>query len=326
MNTISDIAKRAGVSISTVSRVMNHPRNVSKETRERVLKIVKELEYLPRPWAKYLAISRTKFVAGFVIADRIRKSLTHKSNFYHHVYSGIKRVARQSEVDVRIQRLEEDKIDDTDGYLLIGADFDKKQVEKYRSTGKPVVLVDHYIPGMNIDAVVSDGYGGAFMAVTILIEEGFEKIVHIHNPLDAYSFKERLDGYIAAMKEHHLLPRAYEFNDISDNMSSVADLMLRSYGMPDAVFASNDFAIVRAVQEFRKRGIDVPEDVSVIGFDDSEETEEMDIASVRVFKDEMGAFAMRRLITLMMGQDLHPAKISLFTQPIIRGSIKNSRR
>ncbi len=326
MSTISDIAKRAGVSISTVSRVMNHSENVSKETREKVLKVVKELEYLPRPWAKYLATSRTKLVAELVIADRIRDNLTHKFSFYYYVYSGIKKVARQSEVDIQIQRLEEDKIDDADGYLLIGSDFDKERVEKYRSTGRPVVLVDHYIPGMNIDAVVSDGYGGAFTAVTMLIEKGHKKIVHIHNPLDAYSFKERFDGYFAAMEEYHLLPKAYEFNDISDNMSSVVDLMLRSYGMPDAVFASNDFAAVRAVQEFQKRGIAVPEDVSVMGFDDSEATEEMDIASVMVFKDEMGAFAMRRLITLMMGQDLHPAKISLFTQPIIRGSIKSPKK
>ncbi len=322
MVTIRDVAKRAGVSVTTVSRVINNSPKVSKETRKKVLHAMEELGFSPRPWAKYLALPKSKVVSGVVITPRIKKFMS-KGAFYYEVFRGIKSVAKVSGVEVKVMYKED--VEDAEGYLLIGADFDRDYIEELRKRGKPKVLVDHYIPGMKIDAVVSDGYGGAYNAVELLIKTGHRRIVHIHSPLTAYSFRERFNGYINAMEKHGLMAKVYEFDDVAENMGYVVDLMLNTYGMPDAIFTSNDFAAIRLLKELRKRGIRVPDDVSIVGFDDSPEAEKFGFASVRVFKEELGSFAMRRLITLMMGQDLHPAKISLFTELVIRGSVKTRK-
>ncbi len=319
MITIRDVAKRAGVSVATVSRVINNRGKVSIRTRERVLMAMKELGFSPRPWAQFLAAPKRKFTVAVVVTERISRTMTG-DGFYKYVFDGIKEVSEQS--GVKLERIKPSKDASFDGYLLIGADFNREDVELYRSMGKPLVMVDHYIPGMKIDAVVSDGYGGAFNAVSKLIEMGHRRIVHIHNPLKAYSFRERYDGFFGAMEKYGLFPKVYEFDDMGDNMDAVIELMLNTYGVPDAVFTSNDFAAIRAYEELTKRGIRIPEDVSLIGFDDSTASEELGISSVRVYKEELGSFGMRRLITLMTGQDTHPAKISLFTELVIRESVK----
>jgi len=324
MITIKDVAKKAGVSITTVSRVINNSPRVSEKTREKVIKAMKELGFSPRPWAKYLAMPRANFRVGVVITERIKRFMG-KGAFYHRVLEGINEVASSSGVKVEVIMYGE-KESSLDGYLIIGADFGLSDVKKFMDMKKPVVLVDNYIPGLNVDVVISDGYGGAFSAVQTLISYGYRKIVHIHSPLSTYSFRDRFNGYVDAMEKNNLMPKLYEFDDISENMSYVIDLMLNTYGVPEAIFTSNDFAATRAIKELRKRGIKAPEDVVIMGFDDSEEAKKMRFSSVRVFKKEMGSFSMRRLATLMMKQDVHPAKISLFTELVIRGHIKKLRR
>ncbi len=323
MITIKDVARKAGVSITTVSRVINDSPRVSKKTREKVIKAMKELGFSPRPWAKYLAMPRAKFKVGIVITERIKRFMGEGA-FYHLVLEGINEVASSSGVETKIL-MYGDEEDFFDGYLLIGADFGPSDVEKFASMKKPVVLVDNYIPGLDVDVVISDGYGGAFNAVQTLINYGYRKIVHIHSPLSTYSFRDRFNGYVDAMEKNNLMPKLYEFDDIAENMSYVIDLMLNTYGVPEAIFTSNDFAAKRAIKELRKRGIKAPENVVIMGFDDSEEAKKMNFSSVRVFKKEMGSFSMRRLATLMMKQDVHPAKISLFTELVIRGHIKKLR-
>jgi LacI family transcriptional regulator len=322
MITIRDVAERAGVSVATVSRVLNNNGKVSRKTREKVIRAMKELGYSPRPWARYLAVPKRSLKVGIVVTDRIRKHMK-KGSFYHDVYHGILEVAKQCKVEIEL--INAGKKLKTDGYLLIGADFDAEMIGFYKSQGIPVVLVDHYIPGLKIDAVVSDGYGGAVSAVSMLVETGHKRIVHIHNPLMAYSFRERYDGYFAVMERYNLFPKTYEFDDLNDNMAAVVELMLSTYGLPDAIFTSNDFAAVRAYYELQKRGVRIPDDVSLVGFDDSTESENLGITSVRVFKEELGSFSMRRLITLITGQDVHPAKISLFTELVMRSSVKKRK-
>jgi len=320
MVTIKEVAEKAGVSVATVSRVINNSGVVSERTKLKVLRVMKELGYNPRPWAKYLASSRNRFTAYVVMTPRIRRFLDKRRGFYFDIFMGIETIAKQSGVLLKV--VDPGYFEKADGFLLVGADFDKDNIEAYKGTGKPVVLVDHYIPDIRIDAVVSDGYGGAYAVVKMFIDRGYRRIVHIHGNLKPYSFRERYSGYTNAMIDHNLMPVYFEFDDFHDNMNSVVALMLRNYDLPEAIFTSNDFSAVRVIEELENRGIKVPDDVSVVGFDDSIEAEERGITTVRVYKLELGSFAMRRLLTLMMGQDIHPAKISLFTKIVERKTVK----
>ena len=118
------------------------------------------------------------------------------------------------------------------------------------------------------------------------------------------------------------MPKTYEYDDIANNMPSVVEMMLRTYGLPHAIFASNDIAAIRVITELKKKGIRIPEDVSVIGFDDIAWAETFDppLTTLRVFKDEMGVLACNRLRDLIMGVNLHPVRISLFTRFVKRKS------
>ncbi|WP_282956782.1 substrate-binding domain-containing protein [Thermosipho africanus] len=145
---------------------------------------------------------------------------------------------------------------------------------------------------------------------------------YVNGPLNSYGFKGRFDGYTSAMEEAGLLPKYYEYDDIKDNMSDVIDFMLRKNEKPEAIFASNDITAMRVIRELKKRNFKVPKDVSVIGFDDIISAESFDppLTTLKVFKDEMGSLAAKRIYELLVGHDIHPIMMSLFTKFIKRKS------
>lgn len=323
MPTIEDVAKEAGVSTATVSRVINNSGYVSERTKLRVWHAIKKIGYTPKESARVLAKHKKTYRIAVCISERIKK-LSQQDNvgqFYGVVVESIRRSSTACGMYPELE-LMETVANEYDGYILIGADADLNILKKFRSMRKPFVLVDHYIPGQVIDCIISDGYDGAYYAVSYLIKKGLTRIVHIHAPLNAYGFRSRYDGYLAAMEHGGLMPKTYEYDDIANNMPSVVEMMLRTYGLPHAIFTSNDIAAIRVITELKKRGIRVPEDVSVIGFDDIAWAETFDppLTTLRVFKDEMGVLACNRLRDLIMGVNPHPVRISLFTRFIKRKS------
>lgn len=323
MPTIEDVAKEAGVSTATVSRVLNNSANVSENTKLKVWKAIRKTGYTPKESAQVLARYKRTYKVAVCISERIQKLFQQDDigQFYGVIIEAIKRYSNTCGLIPEIKLMETVE-NEYDGYILIGADADLEMLKRFKSMKKPFVLVDHYIPGQAIDSIVSDGYDGAYYAVSYLIKKGLTRIVHIHASLRAYGFRNRYDGYLAAMEHAGLMPKTYEYDDIANNMSSVIEMMLRTYGLPHAIFASNDIAAIRIINEFKRRNVKIPEDISVIGFDDIAWAETFDppLTTLRVFKDEMGAFACNRLRDLIMGIKPHPVRISLFTKFIKRKS------
>lgn len=155
-----------------------------------------------------------------------------------------------------------------------------------------------------------------------LISKGLKKIVNIHGPLSHFGFKDRFDGYISAMEGAGYLPKAYEYDEDNDNMSAIIDLLLSRYGLPDAVFGCNDTAAIRAMEELQARGIKIPEEVSILGFDDivNSSATTPSLTTFKIFKHEMGVVGSRRLQSLLIGNEPRPTKISLFTEFVQRES------
>ncbi len=325
---IREIAKKAEVSTATVSRVLNNSENVSSTTREKVLKVLKEYRFEMDPWAKHLASKRNITHVLIMVSRRILGSLDLKSKeFYSIVIKGIQTAANMNRSVTEIVEMEtnldEEKLKNVDGVLLVGGDTTAEHVRFFKKIGIPVVLVDQYIPTVKVDCVVSNGYDGASYAVKYLISQRFKKIVHIHGFLNHFGFKDRYNGYVATMEQNNLLPKSYEYNDeVMEDMKPLIDKMLNVYGVPEAIFASNDPIAMKVIETLSSFHIKVPEDVSVIGFDGIEKGKHFTppLSTLKVPMHEMGSLALKRLIDIVYNQDIYPVRISLFTEFIKRGS------
>ncbi len=325
---IREIAKKADVSIATVSRVLNNSENVSSSTREKVLEILKKYEFEMDPWAKRLASKRNVTHVFIMVSRRILRFLDLKGKeFYSVVVNGIQNAANMNRSVTKIVEMEtnldEEKLKGVDGVLLVGGDTTAEHVRFFKKIGMPLVLVDQYIPTVKVDCVVSNGYDGASYAVKYLISQHFKKIVHIHGFLNHFGFKDRYNGYVATMEQNNLLPKDYEYNDeVMEDMKPLMDKMFNIYGVPEAIFASNDSIAMKVIETLMSFHIKVPEDVSVIGFDGIEKGKHFtpSLSTLKVPMHEMGSLALKRLIDIVYNQDVYPVKISLFTEFIKRGS------
>ncbi|MBT1247062.1 MULTISPECIES: LacI family DNA-binding transcriptional regulator [unclassified Thermosipho (in: thermotogales)] len=322
MITIDDVAKKAGVSIATVSRVLNNLENVSEKTKMKVWKAIEELNYKPKILASALARHKKKFKVGICESDRLIKM--EKENispeFYSVILTFLEKIGEEYGIEFCKTKLLTHI--ECDGYILVGGDTTKETVKYYKDIKKPFLLLDHYIPGEKVNCIVTNGYDGAYYATNYLIKKGFRRIFHIHGPLNSYGFKGRFEGYTTAMHQANLLPKYYEYDDVKDNMEDVIEFMLKKDGIPEAIFASNDITAMRVIRELKKRNFKIPEDVSIIGFDDILSAKEFEpsLTTLKVFKDEMGSLAAKRMYELLIGHDTHPVMISLFTKFIKRKS------
>src|SRR6056297_579379 len=168
MSSIVEVAKLAGVSTATVSRVLSGKGYVSDKTKRIVNQVIEELDYQPSKTASVLA-RRKKYKIGVVFSDRIIKLEKKKGQyfsadgFYSIVYKGIKDKAEKYGFKMDILVLEKqskDFINDYDGYLLVGGDFTPDDIQQYKQTKKPFVLIDQHLKGFSLDSVVSNGYDG----------------------------------------------------------------------------------------------------------------------------------------------------------------------
>src|SRR6056297_697428 len=188
MSSIVEVAKLAGVSTATVSRVISGKGYVSEKTKKIVNQVIEEVGYKPSKNASLLA-RRKKHKIAVVFSQRIinlEKKDTQffeGEGFYSIVYKGIKDKAEKYGIALDILVLEKQSnilSDEYDGFLLVGGDFTIKDVEKYKSAKKPFVLIDQHLKGYSIDSVVSNGYDGAISCIDYLIKKGYQKIFHIH--------------------------------------------------------------------------------------------------------------------------------------------------
>ncbi|HIC94761.1 MAG TPA: LacI family transcriptional regulator [Anaerolineae bacterium] len=323
--TIKDVAERAGVAPSTVSRALNNRGRVSPETRERVLRAARELGYRPAMAGRGLALGRTENL-GFLIHHR--QSLDPGS-FYGEVLAGVDSEARahgfhvlfSADVSENLPAMVKERR--VDGLILAGCDIPRDLIVALKARGVPLVLVDNHLD--EVDSVVTDNIGGAREAVAHLIRLGHEKIGFICEWFGDLSFAERFEGYKLALQEHGLpfdesltaegLPRQPE-------SGYVAMKRLLEKAVPSAVFAANDMTAAEAIRVIKERGLKVPEDIAVVGFDDGSLAPhtEPPLTTMRVFRERMGIMAARRLLELIEEPDQPPVQIKLATQLIVRGS------
>ncbi|HEY3345078.1 MAG TPA: LacI family DNA-binding transcriptional regulator [Anaerolineaceae bacterium] len=278
--TIHDVAKQSGVSVSTVSLVLNNKPGVSQETRERVFEVAETLDYQAKPASAPGKSSRLTTIGMIVKTD---PDLPPQANpFYSKVIVGIENSCRRNGVNLLFATLPVDENnrpvevpqlmnnDTIDGLLMVGTFVDETIASLSSKRRLPIVLVDGYSDTDSFDTVISDNFRAAYQAVEYLIGRGHRKIGLVGGDVKCYpSLKERRDGYFRALKENGIGETFTANFNINKTDGEEVVSLLRAHPEITALFCLNDnvgSASIKAVQDLGKR---VPEDIAVVGYDDT---------------------------------------------------------
>jgi LacI family transcriptional regulator len=275
--TVLDVAKRAGVAPITVSRVINNSGYISLATRERVEAAVKELGYVPNTIARGLRSKRTHTLA-LVVTDITNPYFTLMAR-------GVEDVAGASDYTVVYCNTDESEIKEkkyanilaqkqVDGVLLVPACGNADTVKFLKSNDIAVVVLDRRIAGVKTDSVRSNSEQGAYLLVKLLIELGHKRIAIITGPKDVSTAVDRVTGYQNALREAGLLENESVYYG-EFNQQSGYEITMQAMAQsprPTAIFGANNFIMVGVLKTLRNLNLNVPDDVSVVGFDDFPES------------------------------------------------------
>lgn len=272
--TIHDIASMLNITASTVSRALNNNPRISETTRKAVLKAAKKLNYQPNNIAAALRHGRSHLI-GVIVPTTDRA-------FFASVIRGVEEIANKinykiiicqsyDDFDKEVQTIETLVNARVDGII---ASIGKKTIDfshykKAQTKGIPMVLFDRTTDQLDVNQVMVDDYQGAYDVVKHLIDEGCTRIAHFTSPIKISIYKERLRGYIDALKDHNLpfdQDLVVESNlQLEDGRESMLQL-LKLDVKPDAVFSASDYAAMGAMQVLKENKLKIPEDVALAGF------------------------------------------------------------
>lgn len=326
--TIVEVARKGGVSLGTVSRVINNDIHVAPETRERVSKIMQEMGYVANRQARSLRGSKTN-VIGVLVPDL-------GTGYIGEIIHGIDAELALSQLDLMLFTTHRTASKEAnfvanlgkgmvDGLLLVLPRSPADYVETMTRRNFPFVLIDHQGTGQDCPAVGASNWQGAYNATEYLIKLGHTRIGFITGSMDLGAASDRLDGYESALRIHHIPtdPRLiYNGSFFQPDGYAGASVLLEIDRPPTAIFASNDVMAMGAMDAVWRRGLRVPEDVSIVGFDDIPQAASVRpaLTTVRQPLEQMGRVATQMLLDLLKNPDKAINRFELPTELIVRAS------
>jgi LacI family transcriptional regulator len=327
--TMKDIAEKAGVSVNTVSRVLNNKPDISKQTRENVLRIAKELGYIKNITASSLRNNQTKIV-GVILED-----ITNL--FFAEVMKGMEAAARKygyqlllmnTQTDAKkqreaIQTLLERRVE---GILITPTEDGLSDFERLSHINVPVVIVGRHIERLQLDEIHSDEVKGGYLATKHLLSKGRKKILLINSIPENSAARMREEGYRKALREANVhLPEDYITVSSEPNMEAGYHAVFKAIEKKldfDGIFCYNDmfaFGAMRALEELGKR---VPQDVAVVGYDDVAFASyyRPTLTTIRINKFGMGFEAFKLLLQKLSGRRKKLKRVVLDVELIARES------
>ena len=305
--SIRDVARRAGVSATTVSRVINDNAPVAKDTRRRILEAIEALSYVPHGGARSL-ITRKTHTIGVLLPDLY-------GEFFSELIRGIDQTARKNRHHVLVSGSHSDPAEleamlralsgRVDGLIIMAPDVNAYPLIARFGRAVPIVLLDSDPEGCDLPSITIDNFGGARSMLRHLLALGYRRIALLAGPEHNRDARERAHGWRDALAgtpaaaESAALVFNGDFSELSGH--AAGSRIAAMQWPPDAVFAANDAMAIGCLSAFREHGIRVPEDIALAGFDDIPLARYMNppLTSVRVSIAALGGRAMARLVTLM---------------------------
>ena len=326
-STIYDIAKKAGVSIATVSRVVNKSEGISEDTREKVLKVADELGYYPQAYAQGLARKKKNII--MVVVPVL------SNYFFMEVLAGIQDEISNHDYDLNIFNVQSHgdnmfsqveniiKRQWADGYLFISTHLRDHQLEKLKDYDMPITLIDESYEGM--DSVAVDNEEGIDKAMNYFLENGLRRIGMISGLKSSKPGQQRIDGYCNALEDANL--------EVDEELIVTGDSMdrdgfteqngyeammklLKMANPPEACFCASDIQAVGALKAMEEKNNYIP----IIGYDDITISNYIGLSTIRQPMHDMGVLATQKLVNRMHDKDIAPTQKVFSPELILRSS------
>jgi LacI family transcriptional regulator len=334
---IEKIAADLNVSNASVSRALNDRPGVSSALRERILERARELNYTPSLLARGLATSRT-FTLGFFVREKPGLP-THTDPFYGPILQGAEQFCAQTDYHLTIATLTDDIIAEPqsfrfvrerriDGMILAGPDIPNSFIVASSKSGMPTVLVDNRLEFVTLNTVNSDNEGGGLVAMQHLIDCGHTNIGIATGPIIWHSAGERVHGYQTALSRANLPFQAVHVDRTTiDSGQEAYHLLSQQYPDMTAICAVNDSMAIGAIRAAQQQGKRVPDDLSVVGFDDIDwaALNHPALSTVHIPKQQLGREAARRLIEVIDTPEMTPSAVTMAVQWVGRESTRSLR-
>ncbi|MBO0477623.1 LacI family DNA-binding transcriptional regulator [Vagococcus sp. DIV0080] len=298
---IRDIAKVAGVSISTVSYALNGSDKVTEETRQRIEKIASEMNYVPNMAAKALKRQETKIIAVY-LSD-------YMGSFYGELLDGIKHGLQSYDYEMivcsgkRSHLFIPERM--VDGVIILDWTFETEEIEKYGKLGYKLVTLDREVEGDNLCHVLLDNIGGATLAIEKIVEQPTAEIHVVTGPENSFDSMRRLEATERELKrygkEYHLHQGSF---DAKSGKRIAEEIYLRMTSKPISIFSFNDEMVIGMYDFFRRTELKIGKDIQIIGFDNTYYGNIISptIATIGFSKKRWGMVAVEKLMQLIKNE------------------------
>lgn len=326
-----ELAKKLNISAATVSMVLNNKSGISEKTREQVLSAAHEYGFdFSRLEAKSSASGNIQLVIykkhGIVVAD---------TPFFSQLLEGIEQYCKNKSYSLQItyfyenqsceEQIESIKKSGCDGILLLGTEMQLDDFCYFNNLNIPLVVLDTYFDELNCDFVTINNIRGTFNATEYLISQGFSEIGYLRSSCEIANFTERFDGYRKAMKKHNLKTKPEYIHNITPSLDGAYEDMknMLPAKFANAYVADNDLIAAGCMRALKERGIKIPEDVSVIGFDNMPFCDILDppLSTLDVPKHEFGTLAVKQLIHRIRNKKHSHSRIQITPKLYERNSV-----
>ncbi len=328
-STIIDVAKKCGYSKATVSRAYTEPGRVSEKARNKIYAAAKSLNYTPNAIARAMVRQRTENIA-FIIHEKQSPAVLNP--FYSPILEAVMRESARRNYSVFVITNQDVQLPNgdlyikkqMDGVIFVG-EASPKMIGSLREQKIPVVLLNNYLDMENLLCITTSHYAGAVSAVNHLCSRGHRSIGLLAGRFSPQVNEARYKGYFDALSQAGLKADSRYVQDIEPTLEAGEQAMrklLRLEDRPTAVFCTNDTVAAGAMKAVIRAGLRIPEDVAIVGFDDSTVSHivEPELTTVRIDMDRMGRLAAEKLFDLIDGKPLAETKIEIPTELIVRKS------
>jgi Transcriptional regulators len=335
---IKDIAKALELSSATVSMVFNNKPGVSSETRERVLNYAEQVGYRANP-AQRSSLTETRGIR-FIVYKKNGRIVTD-TPFFSELIEGIEAESRREHFGLVISYVNESNpqaevmrmLSDNslDGIIILATEMETDDIKKFRSASVPIVVLDSYFELEQFDTVVINNVQSTVAATKYLTDCGHKRIGHLKSSVLINNFAERELGFKRALDYAGLTYNEDYTIELSPSIDGAYSDMLSELKsrdrLPTAFFADNDIIAFGAMKAMKECGINIPQDVSIIGFDDMPYSTliEPNLTTVRVYKDRIGTLAVKRIMERIRGEAKELIKIEVGADLVIRDSVADIR-
>lgn len=329
--TAKQIARQLNLSEAAVSMALNHKPGVSTQTRRRVLETARSLGY------DFSRISSLRTAPGLIYFIYYNKLDIFTMPFFRELIRGVEetfdgsgyRLSHQHiyAVDDVEEQLERLSIHGCDGIILLGTQMTREDFAPFAFLDRPIVLLDTGISSVKADCIQINNMEGARTATDYLIKKRRRQPGYLRSVCPLHNFEERADGFFKAIRQNGMSPSHSVVHRLGSTVNAAYADMLAILGQKEPLascyFADNDDLAIGAMKALKEQGYRIPQDISLIGFDNTPFSAYVDppLTTVHVPKYYMGQLAAQRMLSVLKAAEFHPVKVEVTANLIIRGSV-----